>query len=409
MNNYYHIDRSKTFLCLIPIYMKIHTRPMMSSRGLPYAARAAYHGLVALTTKSVLDQTTPQNHTALAQELAVYSINDQAGIPQLKTTIIKHMLSNKFRLQDFYSIAQLQQYSNLMKTQPHHTGTVNLYTDSRTLNELPTILEYIKRFHSNLEWVIATGDSVASNFPFQQQSNQDFWVMVKGSLEQKNRALALKLFEMGNEETVHYKCVPQDEKSGMDMFKRSTRGTLGYLTYDSNGVVPFTTIAVDLKNYNVNRLYSIEQALKADGLWGYYKKGVLHYMDQFKNIDGTKVHDVRMLHEELQHYLWTELQIDPLFQRSISFIFTKHVEYESSSEKALRFKTKFISLLEEQHTYNLDKRGDFRKVYCAMLRAYRETIDPDILSKIQHLQFKGKVEFNVHFLEEVAHCIKQGF
>lgn len=63
-----------------------------------------------------------------------------------------------------------------------------------------------------------TIDAKPGNFPHQTQTNQDFWVCLKANFTFNN---------------VKFRNTYQDEKSGMDMLKHSTRGSLGLLTYDS--------------------------------------------------------------------------------------------------------------------------------------------------------------------------------
>jgi hypothetical protein len=273
-----------------------------------------------------------------------------------------------------------------------------------------TLASYLGSFRMNIMWAMVTSDSVSGNFPY-QQTNQDFWVMLQGNSGQVEKGLLLGL--LNDRDIDCYKCVPHDEKSGMDMFKRSTRGTLGYLTYEGDYIVPFTGAQINLCAYNVDRVRSILQALKNDNQDFYYEKDLNQYLDKFKKLNPTQSKQIRCLHNELQDYLWTNIQLDPMFKRSISFIFLHEVTYEPFSEKMTHFEDRFCFYLKHDRTtfsedelFNLDKIGDRRLVFNAMLKAYQETIDPDICTKIKHLQHKGDLKFDVHFSNEIASVMK---
>lgn len=79
-------------------------------------------------------------------------------------------------MKDTYHVLWTDEYGNKIIIDPFliGQGLYNTYVDSRVLNEIPTLHEYFKRFHPNIVWCMVTGDTVGSNFPF-QQSNQDFW------------------------------------------------------------------------------------------------------------------------------------------------------------------------------------------------------------------------------------------
>jgi hypothetical protein len=82
---------------------------------------------------------------------------------------------------------------------------------------------------------VLTGDSIAITFDKQKQSNPDMVVYVASPL--------------GSKETY------QDVKSGMNVVKHSSRGSLGLLTFDINmQVIPFTTHDFSLRQIQKERL-----------------------------------------------------------------------------------------------------------------------------------------------------------
>jgi hypothetical protein len=178
-------------------------RSMMSGTSL-HAARAAYHCAAVLVNTEMVDQITSLNYKPFVKPLIALSVDHQKGVPQHKTSLIKHALSQKFPSEDFFE--SFHQLENVPKVhwEPHTS------VDVRVLNELPVLHTYYTHHHNDLDWVIATCDARPANFPHQIQTNQDFWV---GIIPKIDRAMGLSI-----------KCVPQDEKSGMDMLRHTLEG-----------------------------------------------------------------------------------------------------------------------------------------------------------------------------------------
>jgi hypothetical protein len=74
---------------------------------------------------------------------------------------------------------------------------------------MPIIYEYSTKYDSDIESILATLDAKPGNFPNQTQTNQDFWVTLKSATTLNKMQLCRHTY--------------QDEKSGMDMLKHSTR------------------------------------------------------------------------------------------------------------------------------------------------------------------------------------------
>jgi|SRR3978361_58906 len=381
--NHYQFGKSKTTLSIV---LKIHISKRHMLNRSAYAARAAYHCLKTITSNSVLDDTTKKNKKPLIEEVANLSLDHQKGLPQHKTTLLKHIINDKFPIEDYYHIKKLQEW-------PQIQFEPNVTIDFRVLNELPVVEEYLHQFNSSVEKLLVTGDSLPGEFSHQKQSNQDFWVTIK-TIADRSMGLGIK----------H---IPHDEKSGKGMFTHTTRGTLGLITYDNNTPIPFTTGNMDLLRYNLDRLDSIHATLDPT----LQKNTKLLFNDFKSRLNALNENDhqkIILLNDEIQNALWNSLHCNPSYSRSISFVFTKNMQYEPLSPSEQAFADKFISLLGDKF-YSLDKTGDRRLIFRAMLIAYKETIDPQVISKLEYLQKGIEIGFNIHFLQDMANFIKTGW
>jgi hypothetical protein len=381
----FNANTTRTTLCTIPRLTHIVKRGMLSSKSVQ-VARAAYYCLNSLTNPQVMDKTSKNSQTTLAESLVDLSLDHTKGVVQHKTTILKHISNHRFASDDFY--AYYRTYNPKFKWEP------NTHTDIRILNELPIIHEYSTKFDYNIDWVLATADSRAASFPHQIQSNQDFWVNVMTKVD--------KSMGLGT-----HKVVPQDEKSGMDMFKHSTRGSLGLLTYDQQSTnVQITNkpiLITDLIPYNRRRLHSINAGLDSDKV-DYPYKPILDKCEAYLNNKNKSIYEI---HNNIQDELWTGLQCHPLYNRSISFIFIKQVVYSPLTETEDAFRNHFVSLLGDK-MYDLNSRQDCRDVYKAMLIAYKTQVDSKVIDKLYHLHHQAGITLNTHFLHDMANLIKHG-
>jgi len=336
-----------------------------------------------------VNNTTKNNRLPLTKPLVDLSLDHKQGVMQHKTAVLTHMIRHKFTTEELYGIYQ-ELYTTKLKIEPNTT------TDLRILNEIPVIHEYMSNYQDNIEWVLATVDSRPASFPYQKQENQDFWVMLTAK---GDRAMGLG-----------YKCVPHDEKSGMDMFKHSSRGSLGLLTFESNTntdiqIMTKSISKDDLVNlYDQNHLDMLTQALKNDKLYDAFKGTLLDCDTLLKGKSG----DPLLTHKLYQNSLWDNIQRDPRFTRSVSMILTKEVTFEPMSPNLKAFHDRFINHLGENRLYNLDRPQDFKDIYRAMLRSYKETVDDKLVDKIHHLHHTAGIKFSPHFLYEVASMIKHG-
>ena len=151
-------------------------------------------------------------------------------------------------------------------------------------------------------------------FVVQKQSNQDFWVSVKTKASQVFNNLLSMVRRSGH--------IPQDEKSGTGMFQSATRRTIGLLTYDS---------ATNQNIQIMSEIYSLEQLIEIDRLNLRMIKSRLDYdkidnnfgniLQGAKYILNQKNKSTEDMHNEYLHYMWENIQINPSYNRSVSFIF----------------------------------------------------------------------------------------
>jgi hypothetical protein len=109
--------------------------------------------------------------------------------------------------------------------------------------------------------------------------------------------------------------------------------------------------------------------------------------------------------------MWDTFNVNPSYPRSISFIFPITIEYNNVAEQDPRynaFKNQFSSLLKDR-LYDLNKQSDCKEITFAMLKAYKDTVDPQILDKLQYLQHSAGLTFNSKFLLDLSLIMKQGF
>ena len=365
-------------------YNKVLSRSMMQGHS-SHVTRAAYYCLTTFTNSDMLNQITPKNHRPLAKRLAALSLDHETGAMQHKTAFLKHMTNHKFPVDDFMVPFVEKIESSIVKWEP------NTHSDLRILNELPILKEYHDNYHSDIEWLLCTMDVRPANFPYQKQSNQDFWCMVKTKAD---RSMGLG-----------YKCVPQDAKSGMDVFRHSSRGTLGLLTYDQDGnnnqITTDPITKETLIDYNLDRLKSLKVVLKTDSI---AKHDDL--LNDYKKLLAENPENIFGAHKIIQNGLWTDIQRDPSFNRSVSLIFIKQTNYEPLPPEGKAFELRFKFLLGNK-LYNLDKTQDCRDIYKAMLVAYKETVDVKIAEKLYHLHGSG-ITLTPQFIQDIANILKHG-
>jgi len=377
-------------ICVKPIFLTNNKRTMLNGKTL-YITRAAYHCLKALINPNVMDETTTSNNKPLGQSIVDLAMDPQKGTPQHKTTLFKHITNQRINVDDVY----LPFYEHIQNTLPGAESLVkwdpHVQVDARVMNELPVFKEYLLRYSKDIAWTLATNDSRSANFTHQKQSNPDFWVYL-------DRGFGLT-----------GKCVYQDEKSGMDIVRHTTRGSIGLLSYDAdNNNIQVTNNPISIQDliiYNKRRMVNLQNALVIDKTHQELKTPIVNMKQICDTMDKNSFEDFSKLHNELENILWKEFQCNPVFTRSISFIFLKQIINTPMTEEERVFSNKFLSYTEPK-MYDLNKSQDFKNLYKAMIFAGKE-IDSQLITKLQYLHYHG-VTLNGNFLSLMTELIKHG-
>lgn len=379
---------SRVHNCLInkKLIYKVCMRTMISSKSF-YAIRALFNTAMMLSNTEMVDKINRQNTKPFVESAVDLALDHDKGALQHKTAILKHATNHKFPAHEFYEYFRKQTGHKNVHWEP------NANVDCRTINEIGVFHEYLNTFGKDIEWSLATFDQRSSTFPHQKQPNVDFWVYI-------NRALGLKSFTKG---------VFQDEKSGMDMLKHSTSGSIGLLTFDENGnniqVVNEVITPQILASRNSHRILMLKEAMKIDGNMQFDEK-LSGYLTICSEMQNKEFNDVVNLHNTLQDKLWKEVHCHLDVKRSLSFVFIKQIVTHAASPQEVAFSRVFRSHIQENKLYDLNKRQDFNILYKAMLYAGKE-IDPQFVEKLEYIHKNG-VNFNNTFLLVLMDALKHG-
>jgi|SRR6201992_146616 len=363
-NNINLLSIIKLSLCK-HVEIRIIKRYMLGSRCM-YAIRAIYYASSIISNTDTLNQLNKSNRKHLVNEIVRYNLNDNQGIVQHKNAVIKNLTNQKVPSENVYEPYIEHTNNMLVKYEP------NVLTDFRTLNELKTLDLYCKYYGKDIYWIYATLDHRAATFPHATQSNPDFWVLI----DKTSR--------------VTY----QDDKSGMDMFKHSSKGSLGVVSYDSSGKnIQMTSKPIEINNlitYNSDNLNKLESALKNDHIG--QDKDIMKAMRRAhilqKEMSGSSYEDVFKKHHEIQNILWSEIQCHPKFTQSVSFVFLNQVINQPNTEKEIQFSKTFQSKLKPNKMYDLTKREDYNELYTAFIYAGKD-LDPQFIQKLHYIHNNG--------------------
>ena len=128
------------------------------------------------------------------------------------------------------------------------------------------------------------------------------------------------------------------------------------------------------KNQNLDYIYVI---LKAKSLMG-----------KLDDKDFTKFEEVKAMHYDLNDLLWHEIQLNPLYKRSLAFPYMTQMINYPETEKERLFSQIFRSNLTTYNVYNVHKRNQFNELYRAFIIAGR-ALDPDFVQKLYYLHKEG--------------------
>jgi hypothetical protein len=351
---------------------------MLRSREL--AAKSTFHCLQAICAQEVVDKISRTNHESLIEALYDYALDHNKGIVQLKGALLHSMFRQKYSLEDFNKVH--------LKKNPGTKAVfaANVSSDFRIFAELPVIVAYESTFKCNIKNILLTGDSMPTKFLKQKQSNPDAIVEIIS--------------------THGFKQTYQDVKSGADIIKHTTRGSLGIITYDHNQqVFPFTGGDLDLKRFNYSREYGIRSSL-TEVLDKNASMAFEVTLDKVIEILKTE-QSILVQNNNIQTILWNDIQCHPHYKRSVSFIFTPTISVSPSDLRFELYKNKFCASLSDR-MYDLNKTQDRKDIFTAMLKAYYE-VDPKFVQKLEYYHRSMNLDIDKLFLQCLAQVIKEGF
>ena len=363
-----------------------HKRFMFNSRCL-YAARTAYHCLKIITEPTMLDKISSENHTAFNKELGLFALNTTLGTPQHKKAILGHMLNYPMNAKTMYDLSKYA--TKIITNEP-------IGPSAHILTELPVCEAFLDRYSSDVLSVTITSDTIPLIVDGQKQTNFDYLTKITTNLD---RMLGLSQ----RPETLTR---IQDCKDGSSIFKHSTRGSMGIVTFDKNGkniqTTPYPILETDLKLFNENRLKYLSIYLKRNQLLSYFSNSINQC---YKELNSTKsIFDINLA---IENILWHDIQRHPKFPRSISFVFLQKVDFVTNSSNFEQSLINSLSSLRDANKpYSLDKKGDAKEFYAILLKTYYKEVDKNIYKNLLFLQQFG-IKFNSTFNEVLTSCIKE--
>lgn len=359
-------------------YYRIQKRTMINSRCF-VTAKTAFNCLSTLTSKDILDTTTTDNQTSFNTSIGKITLNSLLGTPQHKRAILGHMLNHKLNTKTLYSLSA---HNDLIKT------TEAGGPGSHIITELATSEAYLTRFRDCIkEYEVTSDTKTITDVDGQKQTNFDFIVSILG-LKQKNNFVTRI----------------QDCKEGGGILRHSTRGSIGIITFDKNGNnIQTTPTIIDesmLLSYNRKRLESLEIFLETKKIQDIFIDTIIKCKKELNS--GKSIFDINKTIEDI---LWNEVQRNPVFPRSVSFVFLQKVDFDTSThDVSSQLRLNLDPSRNALKPYNLDKKGDMKEYYTILLKVYKKEVDPLIYDKLKYLQLSG-IQFNTFFLD-ILNCIK---
>lgn len=342
------------------------------------------HCLKTITQEKILDSTTPTNFKTFDESLGLLALNYSLGTPQHKRSCLSHMLNHKLNVKTLY---ELSKHQDVIVTYEPEGPSLN------TITELPVAETFLDYFKKDVKNFIVTSDTITTKESWTKQSNNDYQVTITSKLD---RLLCIKRLH--------------DCKEGTGIFKHTTRGSLGIITFDGNNNVIQTTSnlinASTLIRYNHERLNGLEVFLKQEGLLHYFEKSLVSCK---KHLESCKsIFDTNLV---IENILWNEFQCHPKFPRSVSFVFLHKTDFDNiiPDEKFKNLVNHLETNLSQEsknaRLFNLDKRGHAKEFFTTLLKGYKKEVDPLIYEKLLHLKNSG-INLNTFFNEILHSCMK---
>lgn len=360
-------------------------RTMIGSRCV-HAARAAYHCLQTITKITMLNDISKNNHEAFNKEIGALALDSSLGTPQHKKAIIGHMLNYPFDCATMYGLSN--HVEKIVTNEP-------VGPSSHVITELPVCEALLDRYSTDIIKVQITSDTQPVIMEGQKQTNYDFIFTIKTKL------ISTLDNMFGFKPTIEKM---QDCKDGGGILKHVTRGSIGIITFDKDGkniqTTPYPILENDIIQFNEKRLNHLTDYLKNNGLYDHFSYDIRNC---FKELRSEKsIFDINL---SIENILWNNIQRNPLFPRSISFVFLQKTHFE---HEPTNFERRLIDTLNSKRDhskpYSLDKKGDAKEFYIACLETYYKEVDPQIFDKLLYLKKSG-ITFNTFFNDILTSCM----
>ena len=353
-----------------------------------YMARTAYHVTTALLNNDMINQLKKDNHTPLVHALSDLALDPEKGIDQLKTSLCNHMIAETFLASDYYSKIPKQIGNTSI-------NIIDAKVSPNAMKEVAVVPKFTSRFGNEIINFQVNNDSIKGNFPNQKQTNHDFWLTLKSSL-------CPSIYKRHGVDNV---LRPQDEKAGAAMFENTTRGHIGVVYFDKNfqnyQFMPTIVTKDTILEFNKNRIRGIRSVLKTDAVDpNIFDKKINYVASMVDAMKEMSIENIIELHTKIDEYLWVNIQCDPRFTRSISFVMADRLDLPLLLNKGPEFEKEFLSKLSRE-IYNLDKIGERKEFFNKLFSTYFNTVDRKTGAKLEYLEKNIGLKFNSHFLHDL--------
>ena len=195
------------------------------------------------------------------------------------------------------------------------------------------------------------------------------------------------------------RAVGHDIKAGK--IENYTQGKIGIVNFTENGIfIPTSTNPqFSLVDFNEKRINRIIEALAVDNIKSQNLAAHLVLSkDQLKKHRITPKNTDFDFHNDMQKYLWINVQCSNEYNRSISMIMPSFHQNTLNTPKMKLFHEQFMKILQNQTHYNMDKISDRNKIFNAWVQAYHYSYDRDVIKKLLYLHHTG-IPLNPHLLK----------
>lgn len=384
----------------------MHVRTMISSRCI-YAVKTAYICLHAISNNDFFNKLSNPSTTKKEFDNAIgtLALDHSLGTPQHKKSILSHMFNHQYNTKNVYALVPSHQHL-IVANEPKGPSP-------HIITEMPLIKILLDNFSEDIKSVIITSDTIPVVFDGQKQPNVDYILEI-----------AAKKFDTifgfgSNRRDNNIECITRyhDCKDSQGMLRHATRGTIGLITFDPNGkniqTMPFVVDSSLLKDFIKNRLSSLEIYLNNARILELFENSLEQCKTELES--NKSIFDIN---KNIEHILWHDIQKHPSFPRSISFVFLNQTTFDDESAvgngsiiKYNAFQQKLLALLNinrnAKDPKDLNKKGDMKEYYRALIKAYQAEVDPAIIEKLNLLNVKG-IRLSNSFIEILNHLSRHG-